>query len=181
MTVWELQHVTFSVSVLSIWAGLTRSLSSSQDSFLVSPFTEKSCLLVCRSNKGPEVPLSPSLNQHNISQMVFHKIRKEDLEFVSLIQMSSILIMKFKVLNMYGFTVKPANNILPSVFRWRVWVRGHLPKSSKGSVRSWETMDSCTKQKLSWKSWTRHTGITLRCEALKQCKMFCFLQLKRKK
>lgn len=60
--------------------------------FFFSPSTEKSCLLVCRSNKGPEVPLSPSLNQHNISQMVFHKIRKEDLEFVSLvclIQMSS--------------------------------------------------------------------------------------------
>ncbi|XP_005738182.1 tyrosine-protein kinase JAK2 [Pundamilia nyererei] len=43
---------------------------------------EKSCLLVCRSNKGSEVPLSPSLHRHNISQMVFHKIRKEDLEFM---------------------------------------------------------------------------------------------------
>lgn len=43
---------------------------------------EKSCLLICRSNKGSEVPLSPSLQRHNISQMVFHKIRKEDLEFV---------------------------------------------------------------------------------------------------
>uniref|UniRef100_A0A674PRY4 Tyrosine-protein kinase n=1 Tax=Takifugu rubripes TaxID=31033 RepID=A0A674PRY4_TAKRU len=42
---------------------------------------ERSCLLVCRSNKGPDVPLSPSTNRHNISQMVFHKIRKEDLEF----------------------------------------------------------------------------------------------------
>uniref|UniRef100_A0A667XVH4 Tyrosine-protein kinase n=1 Tax=Myripristis murdjan TaxID=586833 RepID=A0A667XVH4_9TELE len=42
---------------------------------------EKSCLLVCRSNKGSEVPLTPSLHRHNISQMVFHKIRKEDLEF----------------------------------------------------------------------------------------------------
>uniref|UniRef100_A0A8C2YVY0 Tyrosine-protein kinase n=1 Tax=Cyclopterus lumpus TaxID=8103 RepID=A0A8C2YVY0_CYCLU len=41
---------------------------------------EKSCLLVCRSNKGSEVPLSPSLHRHNISQMVFHKIRKEDLD-----------------------------------------------------------------------------------------------------
>lgn len=48
-----------------------------------SPSAERSCLLVCRSNKGPEVPLSPSANRHNISQMVFHKIRKEDLEFVS--------------------------------------------------------------------------------------------------
>lgn len=47
------------------------------------PSPERSCLLVCRSNKGPEVPLSPSTNRHNISQMVFHKIRKEDLEFVS--------------------------------------------------------------------------------------------------
>uniref|UniRef100_A0A1A8QTL5 Tyrosine-protein kinase n=1 Tax=Nothobranchius pienaari TaxID=704102 RepID=A0A1A8QTL5_9TELE len=43
---------------------------------------EKSCLLVCRSNKASEVPLSPSLQRHAISQMVFHKIRKEDLEFM---------------------------------------------------------------------------------------------------
>uniref|UniRef100_A0A7N8WL13 Tyrosine-protein kinase n=1 Tax=Mastacembelus armatus TaxID=205130 RepID=A0A7N8WL13_9TELE len=33
-------------------------------------------------NKGSEVPLSPLLHRHNISQMVFHKIRKEDLEFM---------------------------------------------------------------------------------------------------
>ncbi|KAJ0067977.1 hypothetical protein NL108_014223, partial [Boleophthalmus pectinirostris] len=46
------------------------------------PFTEMSCLLVCRSNKGSEVPLSSSLLRRNVSQMVFHKIRKEDLEFV---------------------------------------------------------------------------------------------------
>ncbi|KAG7498689.1 tyrosine-protein kinase JAK2-like [Solea senegalensis] len=39
---------------------------------------EKSNLLVCRNNQGAEVPLSPSLHKH-ISQMVFHKIRKEDL------------------------------------------------------------------------------------------------------
>uniref|UniRef100_A0A8D3DHZ3 Tyrosine-protein kinase n=1 Tax=Scophthalmus maximus TaxID=52904 RepID=A0A8D3DHZ3_SCOMX len=38
----------------------------------------KSNLLVCRNNQGPEVPLSPSLHKH-VSQMVFHKIRKEDL------------------------------------------------------------------------------------------------------
>ncbi|XP_072288666.1 tyrosine-protein kinase JAK2 isoform X2 [Eucyclogobius newberryi] len=43
---------------------------------------EMSCLLVCRSNKGSEVPQSTSLLRRNISQMVFHKIRKEDLEFV---------------------------------------------------------------------------------------------------
>ncbi|KAL4617367.1 tyrosine-protein kinase JAK2-like [Arapaima gigas] len=41
---------------------------------------EKSNLLVCRSNQGSDVPLSPSLQRHNISQMVFHKIRKEDLD-----------------------------------------------------------------------------------------------------
>uniref|UniRef100_A0A8C2WCB3 Tyrosine-protein kinase n=1 Tax=Cyclopterus lumpus TaxID=8103 RepID=A0A8C2WCB3_CYCLU len=29
-----------------------------------------------------DLPLSPSLHRHNISQMVFHKIRKEDLEFM---------------------------------------------------------------------------------------------------
>ncbi|KAM9337997.1 tyrosine-protein kinase JAK2-like [Symphorus nematophorus] len=40
---------------------------------------DKSNLLVCRNNQGAEVPLSPSLHMHNISQMVFHKIRKEDL------------------------------------------------------------------------------------------------------
>uniref|UniRef100_A0A672JDA0 Tyrosine-protein kinase n=1 Tax=Salarias fasciatus TaxID=181472 RepID=A0A672JDA0_SALFA len=40
---------------------------------------DKSNLLVCRNNQGAEVPLSPSLHKHNISQMVFHKIRKEDL------------------------------------------------------------------------------------------------------
>ncbi|XP_022617823.1 tyrosine-protein kinase JAK2 isoform X1 [Seriola dumerili] len=39
---------------------------------------DKSNLLVCRNNQGAEVPLSPSLHKH-ISQMVFHKIRKEDL------------------------------------------------------------------------------------------------------
>ncbi|XP_074546358.1 tyrosine-protein kinase JAK2-like [Halichoeres trimaculatus] len=40
---------------------------------------DKSNLLVCRNNQGEEVPLSPSLHKNNISQMVFHKIRKEDL------------------------------------------------------------------------------------------------------
>nr|AMV91902.1 janus kinase 2b [Acanthogobius hasta] len=45
---------------------------------------EMSCLLVCRSNKGSEVPVpqSSSLIRRNISQMMFHKIKKEDLEFV---------------------------------------------------------------------------------------------------
>ncbi|XP_047425325.1 tyrosine-protein kinase JAK2a [Mugil cephalus] len=40
---------------------------------------DKSNLLVCRNNHGADVPLSPSLQKHTISQMVFHKIRKEDL------------------------------------------------------------------------------------------------------
>uniref|UniRef100_A0A672ZJM9 Tyrosine-protein kinase n=1 Tax=Sphaeramia orbicularis TaxID=375764 RepID=A0A672ZJM9_9TELE len=40
---------------------------------------DKSNLLVSRNNQGADVPLSPSLHKHNISQMVFHKIRKEDL------------------------------------------------------------------------------------------------------
>ncbi|XP_053266806.1 tyrosine-protein kinase JAK2a [Pleuronectes platessa] len=39
---------------------------------------EKSNLLVCRNNQGAELPLTPSLHKH-VSQMVFHKIRKEDL------------------------------------------------------------------------------------------------------
>ncbi|TRY95840.1 hypothetical protein DNTS_021378 [Danionella cerebrum] len=42
---------------------------------------DKSNLVVCRSHRGLEVPLSSSLQRHNISQMVFHKIKKEDLEF----------------------------------------------------------------------------------------------------
>ncbi|XP_065140452.1 tyrosine-protein kinase JAK2 [Paramisgurnus dabryanus] len=41
---------------------------------------EKSSLLVCRSRRGSEVPLSSSLQRRNISQMVFHKIKKEDLD-----------------------------------------------------------------------------------------------------
>lgn len=40
---------------------------------------DKSNLLVCRNSEGADVPLSPSLQKHNISQMVFHKIRREDL------------------------------------------------------------------------------------------------------
>ncbi|KAJ8401952.1 hypothetical protein AAFF_G00375330 [Aldrovandia affinis] len=42
---------------------------------------DKSNLLVCRSNQSLDMPLSPSLQRHNINQMVFHKIKKEDLEF----------------------------------------------------------------------------------------------------
>ncbi|XP_017266254.1 tyrosine-protein kinase JAK2a isoform X2 [Kryptolebias marmoratus] len=42
---------------------------------------EKSNLLVCRNNQEAELPLSPSIHKH-ISQMVFHKIRKEALSFV---------------------------------------------------------------------------------------------------
>uniref|UniRef100_A0AAY4DW83 Tyrosine-protein kinase n=2 Tax=Denticeps clupeoides TaxID=299321 RepID=A0AAY4DW83_9TELE len=42
---------------------------------------DKTNLLVCRSNQGSDVPLSPTPFRHNISQMVFHKIRKEDLQF----------------------------------------------------------------------------------------------------
>ncbi|XP_068429971.1 tyrosine-protein kinase JAK2a [Clinocottus analis] len=40
---------------------------------------DKSNLVVCRNNQDADVPLSPALHKHNISQMVFHKIRKEDL------------------------------------------------------------------------------------------------------
>ncbi|XP_076019663.1 tyrosine-protein kinase JAK2a isoform X2 [Genypterus blacodes] len=40
---------------------------------------DKSNLLVSRNNQGADIPLSPSLHKQNISQMVFHKIRKEDL------------------------------------------------------------------------------------------------------
>lgn len=50
---------------------------------LLSTSKEKSNLLVCRSNRGSEVPLSSSMQRSNISQMVFHKIKKEDLELVS--------------------------------------------------------------------------------------------------
>nr|AAO47335.1 tyrosine kinase jak2b [Tetraodon fluviatilis] len=40
---------------------------------------DKSNLLVCRNSQGAEVALAPCLHTHNISQMVFHKIRREDL------------------------------------------------------------------------------------------------------
>lgn len=50
--------------------------------FLLLLLTEKSCLLVCRSNQqGVDVSASPSLHRH-VNQMVFHKIKKEDLQFV---------------------------------------------------------------------------------------------------
>ncbi|XP_006008816.1 tyrosine-protein kinase JAK2 [Latimeria chalumnae] len=43
---------------------------------------DKSNLLVFRSNCASDVPTSPTLQRHNnISQMVFHKIRNEDLSF----------------------------------------------------------------------------------------------------
>ncbi|XP_048875458.1 tyrosine-protein kinase JAK2-like [Brienomyrus brachyistius] len=41
---------------------------------------EKSNLLVCRNEPVTEVPLSSSIQRRNISQMVFHKIKKEDIE-----------------------------------------------------------------------------------------------------
>ncbi|XP_053149934.1 tyrosine-protein kinase JAK2 isoform X2 [Hemicordylus capensis] len=43
---------------------------------------DKSNLLIFRSNKVSDVPTSPTLQRHNnINQMVFHKIRNEDLTF----------------------------------------------------------------------------------------------------
>ncbi|XP_072373352.1 tyrosine-protein kinase JAK2-like isoform X1 [Scyliorhinus torazame] len=42
---------------------------------------DKSNLLVLRSNSASDMPTSPTLQRHNVSQMVFHKIRKEDLVF----------------------------------------------------------------------------------------------------
>lgn len=42
---------------------------------------DKSNLLIFRSNGAPDVPLSPTLQRHNVSQMMFHKIRNEDLTF----------------------------------------------------------------------------------------------------
>uniref|UniRef100_A0A8C5LRF1 Tyrosine-protein kinase n=1 Tax=Leptobrachium leishanense TaxID=445787 RepID=A0A8C5LRF1_9ANUR len=44
---------------------------------------EISNLIIFRSNKDSEVAISPTLQRHNnISQMVFHKIRNEDLTFM---------------------------------------------------------------------------------------------------
>ncbi|XP_023657274.1 tyrosine-protein kinase JAK2 isoform X1 [Paramormyrops kingsleyae] len=43
-------------------------------------FKEKSNLLISRCNRGAIAPHSSSLHRHNISQMVFHKIRREDLD-----------------------------------------------------------------------------------------------------
>ncbi|XP_029469505.1 tyrosine-protein kinase JAK2 isoform X3 [Rhinatrema bivittatum] len=43
---------------------------------------DKSNLLIFRSNGVSDVPLSPTLQRHNnVNQMVFHKIRNEDLTF----------------------------------------------------------------------------------------------------
>ena len=167
----SLTHVVISKDSLSVFStSLIINLSLVwKIFFFFSPPTEKSCLLVCRSNKGSEVPLSPSLHRHNISQMVFHKIRKEDLEFVSQLCMFRSIIFPCLHIKIYDTIY---NNGLP--FRWRVWVKGHLPRSSKGFARSWETMDKCTKLKWSWKYWTRPTGIILRSVAIRMCKMFCF-------
>ncbi|KAM9307022.1 tyrosine-protein kinase JAK2a isoform 2-T3 [Pholidichthys leucotaenia] len=41
---------------------------------------DKSNLLVCRNSQSSEVLLSPTVHKRNISQMVFHKIKKEDLD-----------------------------------------------------------------------------------------------------
>ncbi|CAJ0956123.1 unnamed protein product [Ranitomeya imitator] len=44
---------------------------------------EKSNLIIFRSNKDSDVATSPSLHRHNnVNQMVFHKIRSEDLTYV---------------------------------------------------------------------------------------------------
>ncbi|KAM8962161.1 tyrosine-protein kinase JAK2 [Pelodytes ibericus] len=44
---------------------------------------EKSNLIIFRSNQDSEVPTSPTLQRHNnVNQMVFHKIRNEDLTFM---------------------------------------------------------------------------------------------------
>ncbi|XP_069482108.1 tyrosine-protein kinase JAK2 [Ambystoma mexicanum] len=43
---------------------------------------DKSNLLIFRSNGGSDVPLSPTLQRHNnVNQMVFHKIKNEDIAF----------------------------------------------------------------------------------------------------
>ncbi|XP_030049659.1 tyrosine-protein kinase JAK2 [Microcaecilia unicolor] len=43
---------------------------------------DKLNLLICRSNGVSDVPTSPTLQRHNnVNQMVFHKIRNEDLTF----------------------------------------------------------------------------------------------------
>ncbi|KAM4708475.1 tyrosine-protein kinase JAK2 [Discoglossus pictus] len=43
---------------------------------------EKSNLIIFRSNTDSEIPTSPTLQRHNnVNQMVFHKIRSEDLTF----------------------------------------------------------------------------------------------------
>jgi len=45
-------------------------------------FSNKSNLLVFRTNGVSDVPTSPTLQRHNnVNQMVFHKIRNEDLMF----------------------------------------------------------------------------------------------------
>lgn len=65
---------------------LEASAVSHPDGFVLS---DKSNLLVCRSSQGAEVPLAPWLHTH-ISQMVFHKIRREDLVLVRAEQVLSL-------------------------------------------------------------------------------------------
>ncbi|KAH0628310.1 hypothetical protein JD844_009266 [Phrynosoma platyrhinos] len=75
---------------------------------------DKSNLLILRSNAASDVPTSPALQRHNnINQMVFHKIRNEDLifSFFEAASMMSQLSYKHLVLN-YGVCVCGEENIL---------------------------------------------------------------------
>lgn len=62
--------------------------------------TDKSNLLVFRTNGISDVQISPTLQRHNnVNQMVFHKIRNEDLVFVS----CQILVIVFVFLKIISF------------------------------------------------------------------------------
>ena len=61
-------------------------------------FTDKSNLLVFRTNGVSDVPTSPTLQRHNnVNQMVFHKIRNEDLIFVSFQILIIVFFCPFKI------------------------------------------------------------------------------------
>lgn len=79
---------------------------------------DKSNLLVFRTNGISDVQISPTLQRHNnVNQMVFHKIRNEDLifSFFEAASMMSQLSHKHLVLN-YGVCVCGEENILVQEF-----------------------------------------------------------------
>lgn len=58
-----------------------------------------------------------------------------------------LLMSQFWSLNIAGVFPVGQHWLWPLLFRTKVWVKGLLPKSSKGSGKSWEIMVSCIRPK----------------------------------